>query len=59
MAKLEIEMRRINEDHVFMGSLQFPADVDLSDMVVFFRPDRKDPTRGYVAIEPRRDKATK
>jgi hypothetical protein len=57
MARLEFEVRRINRANgVFMGNLQYPAEIDIRDMVGFFRPDPEDQDRGYIVLEPRRER---
>jgi len=57
MARLEFEVRRINGGNgVYMGSLQYPATLDVRDMIGFFRPDPDDSERGYIVLEPRKER---
>jgi hypothetical protein len=57
MARLEFEVRKISRSNgVYMGSLEYPATIDVRDMIGFFRPDPEDPERGYIALEPRRER---
>ena len=60
MARLEFEVRKRNGSRgaFFMGSLKFPAKVDVTDMIGFFFPDDKDPDRGRITLEPRREMST-
>lgn len=57
MARLEFEVRKREGSRgvFFMGSLKFPAEVNVSDMIGFFFPDDRNPDKGRIVLEPRRD----